>query len=144
MISVATGLRVYLTCGTMDMRKGMAGLAMLVQQTLSEDPFGGAVACGKLMGFDAEHMRNALGIAGSLSGGLMEFARSGTGAMVKRLHLGRAAESGVVAASLVADGFTGPVSVLEGEFGFLKVFCTEWDESHLTKGLGGVFGKKKP
>ena len=43
MISLATGLRVYLACGTTDMRKGMAGLAMLVQQTLSEDPFGGAV-----------------------------------------------------------------------------------------------------
>ena len=35
-----------------------------------------------------------------------------TGAMVKRLHLGRAAESGVLAASLAADGFTGPVTAL--------------------------------
>jgi 2-methylcitrate dehydratase PrpD len=72
-------------------------------------------------------MTNALGIAGSLAGGLMEFARSSTGAMVKRLHLGRAAESGVLAASLAADGFIGPRSVLEGEAGFLKVFCTEWN-----------------
>src|SRR5262249_13191366 len=72
-------------------------------------PFGATIACGKLMGLDAERMRNALGIAGSLSCGLMEFARSGTGAMVKRLHLGRAAESGVLAASLAGDGFTGPV-----------------------------------
>ena len=86
-------------------------------------PFGAAVACGRLMGFDAERMRNALGIAGSLACGLLEFARSGTGAMVKRLHLGRAAESGVLAASLAADGFTGPASVLEGEFGYLQVFC---------------------
>jgi hypothetical protein len=54
-------------------------------------PFGAAVACGRLMGFDAGRMRNALGIAGSLACGLLEFARSGTGAMVKRLHLGRAA-----------------------------------------------------
>ena len=52
-------------------------------------PFGAAVACGHLMGFDAERMTNALGIAGSLSSGLVEFARSGTGAMVKRLHFGR-------------------------------------------------------
>ena len=63
-------------------------------------PFGGAVAVGRLLKFDAETMTNALGIAGSLSCGLLEFARSGTGAMVKRLHLGRAAESGVLAASL--------------------------------------------
>jgi 2-methylcitrate dehydratase PrpD len=99
-------------------------------------PFGAAIACGKLMGFDAERMRNALGIAGSLACGLMEFAKSGTGAMVKRLHLGRAAESGVLAASLAADGFTGPVSVLEGAFGFLRVFCgEEFDVDELTRGL---------
>src|SRR5262249_52663817 len=72
-------------------------------------PFGAAVAVGHLMGFDAATMTNALGIAGSLACGLLEFARSGTGAMVKRLHLGRAAESGVLAASLAAEGFTGPV-----------------------------------
>jgi len=99
-------------------------------------PFGAAVAAGHLLGLDAAQMTNALGIAGSLAGGLMEFARSGTGAMVKRLHLGRASESGVLAASLAADGFTGPRSVLEGEAGFLKVFCTEWDMADLTRGLG--------
>ena len=99
-------------------------------------PFGGAVAVGKLLNFDAAAMTNALGIAGSLSCGLLEFAKSGTGAMVKRLHLGRAAESGVLAASLAADGFTGPQSVLEGEFGFLRVFCRDFDEAELTRGLG--------
>ena len=99
-------------------------------------PFGGAIAAGKIMGFDAARMTNALGIAGSLSCGLLEFARSGTGAMVKRLHLGRAAESGVLAASLAADGFTGPTSVIEGEFRFLHVFCREWDMAEVTRGLG--------
>jgi 2-methylcitrate dehydratase PrpD len=99
-------------------------------------PFGGAVAVGKLLKFDAAAMTNALGIAGSLSCGLLEFAKSGTGAMVKRLHLGRAAESGVLAASLAADGFTGPQSVLEGEFGFLRVFCRDFDEAELTRSLG--------
>ena len=43
MISAPPGLRVYLACGTTDMRKGMDGLAMVVQQRLAEDPFGGAV-----------------------------------------------------------------------------------------------------
>ncbi len=43
MIALASGLRVYLACGVTDMRKGMIGLAMLVQQNLAEDPFGGAV-----------------------------------------------------------------------------------------------------
>jgi 2-methylcitrate dehydratase PrpD len=98
-------------------------------------PFGAAVACGHLLGLDADKMANALGIAGSLAGGLLEFAR-GDGGMVKRLHLGRASEAGVLAASLADAGFTGPRTVLEGEFGFLRVFCTEFDAAELTKGLG--------
>src|SRR5499426_1533001 len=90
-------------------------------------PFGAAIACGKLMGFDEERMQNALGIAGSLACGLLEFARSGTGAMVKRLHLGRAAESGV----------------LEGEFGFLRVFCgSEFNPHELTDGLGDRYATR--
>jgi 2-methylcitrate dehydratase PrpD len=99
-------------------------------------PFGGAIAVGKLLSFDATKMTNALGIAGSLSCGLLEFARSGTGAMVKRLHLGRASESGVLAASLAEAGFTGPQSVLEGPFGFLNVYCGDNDVAALTRGLG--------
>ena len=43
MISLASGLRICLACGMTDMRKGMTGLAMLVQQSLAEDPFSGAV-----------------------------------------------------------------------------------------------------
>jgi 2-methylcitrate dehydratase PrpD len=106
-------------------------------------PFGAAIACGKLMGFDCERMRNALGIAGSLACGLLEFARAGTGAMVKRLHLGRAAESGVLAASLAGEGFTGPASVLEGQFGFLRVFCgSEFDPHELTDGLGDSYASR--
>ncbi|HXJ03079.1 MAG TPA: MmgE/PrpD family protein [Micropepsaceae bacterium] len=99
-------------------------------------PFGGAVTCGKLMQLDGARLTNALGIAGSLSGGLMEFAHSNTGAMVKKLHLGRAAESGVLAASLASEGFTGPDTVLEGESGFLRAFCNDRDSTELTKGLG--------
>jgi 2-methylcitrate dehydratase PrpD len=102
-------------------------------------PFGAAVAAGRLMGFDAARMTNALGVAGSCAGGLLEFAHAGNGAMVKRLHMGRAAEGGVLAASLAADGFTGPTSVLEGEYGFLRVFCNDWDVAELTHGLGTDF-----
>ena len=102
-------------------------------------PFGAAIAVGRLLKFDAATMTNAIGIAGSLACGLLEFARSGTGAMVKRLHLGRAAESGVLAASLAEEGFTGPQSVLEGPFGFLNVFCGEYDADALTRGLGADY-----
>jgi 2-methylcitrate dehydratase PrpD len=60
----------------------------------------------------------------------------GDGGTVKRLHLGRASEAGVLAASLALSGFAGPRTVIEGEFGFLRVFCTEFDESALTRSLG--------
>ena len=99
-------------------------------------PFGAAIGAGRLIGLDVTKMINALGIAASLSCGLVQFTRSGTGAMVKRLHFGRANESGILAANLAADGFSGPHDCLEGELGFLRVFCNECDVDALTKGLG--------
>jgi transposase len=41
MIPVPSGLRVWLAAGHTDMRKGFDGLAMLVQETLKRDAFGG-------------------------------------------------------------------------------------------------------
>ena len=46
-------LRVYLACGVTDMRKGMTGLAMLVQQSLSADPFDGAVFASEAAALDS-------------------------------------------------------------------------------------------
>ena len=100
--------------------------------------FGGAVVAGCLLKLNAEQMTNALGIAGSLGSGLLEFSKGG-GGNVKRLHLGRAAESGVLAASLAKQGFSGPASVLEGKFGYMNVFCHEGDPARLTAGLGDVW-----
>jgi 2-methylcitrate dehydratase PrpD len=97
-------------------------------------PFGTAVVVGRMFEIDAGKMANAFGIAGSTSSGLMEFSK--TGGMVKRLHLGRAAEGGFMAAVLARDGYTGPEGVLEGKFGFLNTFCTDGDPARLTKSLG--------
>ena len=101
-------------------------------------PFGGAIAAGRLLKLNAEQMTNALGIAGSLSSGLLEFAKSG-GGTVKRLHLGHGAQSGVMAAMLARDGFAGPATILEGKFGYLNVFCRDRDANRLTAGLGEVW-----
>jgi 2-methylcitrate dehydratase PrpD len=98
-------------------------------------PFAGAIASGRLLQLNAEQMTNALGIAGSLSSGLLEFAKSGGGA-VKRLHLGHGAQSGLMAAVLARDGFAGPATVLEGKFGYLNVFCRDGDVNRLTADLG--------
>jgi transposase len=43
LIALPSGVRVYIACGVTDMRKGMVGLAMLVQQGFGADPFDGAV-----------------------------------------------------------------------------------------------------
>ena len=41
MIPTPTGVRVWLAAGATDMRKGMNGLALQVQQALDRDPHGG-------------------------------------------------------------------------------------------------------
>ncbi|MEA3086834.1 MAG: hypothetical protein QOC89_4531 [Paraburkholderia sp.] len=99
-------------------------------------PFGAAIVAGKLAGVDADTLRHALGVAGSQSGGLLEFAKSGDGGLVKRLHLGRAAQSGIVAVQLAQAGFDGPSTVLEGRYGFLQAYCEDSDAARLTEGLG--------
>jgi 2-methylcitrate dehydratase PrpD len=101
-------------------------------------PFGGAIVAGRLLKLNVEQMTNALGIAGSLSSGLLEFAKSG-GGTVKRLHLGHGAQSAVMAAMLARDGFAGPATILEGKFGYLNVFCRDGDTNRLTADLGEVW-----
>jgi 2-methylcitrate dehydratase PrpD len=96
--------------------------------------FGTAAVIGRLFDISAAQMAHAFGIAGSMSGGLMEFSR--TGGMVKRLHLGRSAEGGFIAATLARDGYTGPEGVFEGKYGILNTFCRDADPSRLTKDLG--------
>src|SRR5205823_533871 len=49
-------------------------------------PFGSAAACASLMGLSARQTAHAFGIAGSLAGGLLAFAKAGSGGMVKRLR----------------------------------------------------------
>ncbi len=96
--------------------------------------FGAAVAVGKLLGFDEGKLTNALGIAGSHSAGLMEFVWEG--AMTKRLHLGRAAQTGLDSALLAAKGFTGPSTVLEGKHGFFNVFSPSPKPEKLLADIG--------
>jgi len=98
--------------------------------------FGAALSSGIVLGLNPRELSNALGIAGSLSSGLLAFTKSRRGAEVKRLHLGKACESGVQASRLAFDGFEGPESILEGQFGFLHSYCNEQDPDLLTKGLG--------
>jgi 2-methylcitrate dehydratase PrpD len=100
----------------------------------TQGPFGAAAAVGKLYGFDAEALTNALGIAGSGSAGLLEFAWSG--ADTKRLHLGRASQLGLESALLARQGFHGPATVLEGRYGYYNAFSLPPKLDQLLDGLG--------
>ncbi|HEY2527851.1 MAG TPA: MmgE/PrpD family protein [Xanthobacteraceae bacterium] len=98
--------------------------------------FGSAIAASRIMRHDAQQTTMAIGIGGSLCSGLLAFAKAGNGGMVKRLHMGRAAEGGVTAAYLAARGFEGPDVLLEGKFGYLDVYARDGDPRLLTDGLG--------
>ena len=101
-------------------------------------PFGAAAACASLLGLDEERTAWALGLAGTQGAGLWAFNADGT--MSKRLHAGKAAHSGVLAAELAALGFTGPTRIYEyDDGGVLKAFSDASDPAPLTKDLGNHY-----
>lgn len=101
-------------------------------------PFGAAAACASLLKLDAERTAWALGLAGTQGAGTWAF--NADGAMSKRLHAGKAAHSGVLAAELAARGFTGPTQIYEFEDGgVLKAFSDASDVAPLTRDLGSVW-----
>jgi 2-methylcitrate dehydratase PrpD len=82
--------------------------------------FGATAASARLRGLDPETTAQALGIAGSLASGILEFLADGSS--TKRLHPGFASRAGVLAAALAAHGATGPATVLEGRCGLYRSF----------------------
>ena len=98
-------------------------------------PLGAAAAGAVLFRLDEEATAWALGLGATQGSGL--FAFNADGAMSKRLHPGRAAHAGVMAAELAAMGFTGPASVLEtDDGGFLDAFSDAASPDRLLEGLG--------
>ncbi|MEQ8504855.1 MAG: MmgE/PrpD family protein [Rhodospirillales bacterium] len=96
-------------------------------------PLVAAATAARMMGLDAAQTAHALGIAGSLGAGLMAAQE---GAMVKRLHSGRAAEAGVRGAELAAKGFTGISDMVEAEYGgFLAAFAGTNNIDRAVRGL---------
>ena len=78
------------------------------------------ILVGIVLELGAKALANAFGIAGTQASGLTEWRADGS--WIKRLHPGRAAQSGVLAARLACEGFTGPATILEGSGGFLNAF----------------------
>jgi 2-methylcitrate dehydratase PrpD len=83
-----------------------------------------------------EQTANALGIAGSMASGIIEYLADGS--WTKRMHAGWAAQSGLRAASMARAGFTGPATVFEGTHGLLHGFAPSVtpDFETLRGGLG--------
>jgi 2-methylcitrate dehydratase PrpD len=95
---------------------------------------GAAAAAAKLLKLDVWQTQMALGVAASEAGGL----RQNFGTMTKPYHAGLAASNGVIAATLARQGFTSAPDIIEGEFGFLRVFGMpgEYDERKISDTLG--------
>lgn len=80
--------------------------------------FGAAAACAKLLRLDEVKIAHALSLCASLAAGV----KSNLGSMGKPMHIGQAARSGLLAAQLAAEGFTGIPDALEHTQGFLELF----------------------
>jgi 2-methylcitrate dehydratase PrpD len=95
-----------------------------------------AVGVAAALGLPTEKIADAIGVAGSLASGIIEYLADGS--WTKRLHAGAAAQSGIRAALLAEGGFTGPATVLEGHHGFYKAFAPSKtpDFKPLLAGLG--------
>lgn len=128
-----------------------AGYEVMIRTSLALDPsearlrgwhltaicgtFGAAAAAAVIMGLDAQRTAWALGLAGTQSGGLFAFNADGT--MSKRLHPGRAAQSGIMAAELAELGLTGPTQIWEAEDGgLLRAFSSKSRIEPLIEALG--------
>ena len=96
--------------------------------------FGAAITACKLLALSAERTLAAVGIAGSMAAGSMEFLAEG--AWTKRIHPGLAARNGIEAALLAAEGFTGPLHMFEGRDGFLHGYSRNPVPERLTADLG--------
>ena len=97
---------------------------------------GAAAGVGAALGLNARQIVDALGIAGSMAGGIIEYLAEG--AWTKRLHAGWAAQSGIRAALLARGGFVGPRTVFEGVHGLFHGFAhtTQGDYGALTDDFG--------
>jgi len=100
-------------------------------------PFGVAAAVGKLLNHGADGIHNALAVAGTFSGGLMQYDQGG--GSVKRIFTAVAAIGGLQAALMARAGITGPEGILEGKRGLLRIYPENYNPERLTSDLGEMW-----
>ncbi|MFQ5861196.1 MAG: MmgE/PrpD family protein, partial [Dehalococcoidia bacterium] len=99
--------------------------------------FGAVVTAARLLGLDTQATTWALGIAGSQTAGSMEYLAQGS--WTKRMHPGWAAHSGILAALLAREGFTGPSTIFEGRDGFFHGYSSASEPPRALEELGELF-----
>lgn len=99
--------------------------------------FGAAAGAARLLRLGAEGIRNAVAIAGSFSGGLMQYDHGG--GSVKRIVCAVAASSGIQAARLAQAGMTGPEGILEGARGLLRIYSSNFRRERLVADFGKMW-----
>jgi aconitate decarboxylase len=99
--------------------------------------FAAVAAVGKLMGFDTATLVNAFAaVLGQLCGTMQAHAE---GSMLLALQIGFNARNALVACDLAAHGLTGPSRLLEGPFGYYRLFEGDHDLAPVVEGLGKVW-----
>ena len=123
-VDIASGLGLSATGPMQFFRPATAGV------------IGAALAVARLEGLSHDQMADVLGLAYSFAGGTMQAHVEASIALP--LQIGRAAQAAVQAVDLVKAGLSGPHDVLEGPFGYSKLF-EPLDLSSYAASLGTVW-----
>jgi 2-methylcitrate dehydratase PrpD len=130
----------------------MCRLALVAPTAMHKQGFHPTAICGtfgvtagiaSVLNLSDKQFASALGIAGSLSSGIIEYLAEGTS--TKRLHPGWATSSGMQAAMIAKNNFAGPRTVFEGDHGFFNSFAKkdiDRNFNELTNDLGKVYHVK--
>ncbi len=124
-VDVAAGIGVASISGLRFFRPATAGA------------FGGVAALGKLMELERSQLVNAFSLAYGQMGGTMQAHTEGS--LMLAMQMGFNARNAVVACDLAADGFTGPVNILEGPFGYYRLIEDGGDPGAVVATLGKVW-----
>ena len=99
--------------------------------------FGAAAAAARVFGLDADGVASAMGTVLSQAAGSLQFLANG--AWTKRSQVGWAAVNGLMAATLVREGFKGASEALEGKHGFMRAYAPNPTPERAIQDLGVVF-----
>src|SRR5258706_9585254 len=113
-VGVETMCRLSLVAPTMTHKAGFHPTAVF-------GAMAAAAGVGAALKLTPRQVVDALGIVGSMAGGIIEYLAEG--AWTKRMHAGWAAQSGLRAALLARAGFFGPRTVFEGTHGLFHGFA---------------------